>query len=69
MRRNRTRAELADLATSYALSHDLGPMVMIHFAHDDWCWLLKGGAVCNCNPEMQVSEIKDIPDGVSGHLH
>ncbi len=65
MKRNKTRFELAQMATRYALLHDLGPMALVSFAHDGWCRLLRGGAVCNCNPEMHVSEIKDNPDAQS----
>jgi hypothetical protein len=62
MSRNKTRFELQQLAARYALSHQLGAMTMITFAHDTWCRMLKGGAICNCDPDVQVSEIKDIAD-------
>jgi hypothetical protein len=62
MNRNKTRSELAQLTTQFALSHNLGAINLITVAHDAWCRMLKGGDVCNCNPEMQVSEIKAVPD-------
>jgi hypothetical protein len=61
MRQDKTRYELQQLAFHFAISQNFGP-VMITFAHDDWCRMLKGGDVCNCKPTMQVRELKDNPD-------
>jgi hypothetical protein len=68
MRQDKTRYELQQLAFHFAISQKLGPMVVIHFAHDDWCRMLKGDDVCDCKPTMQVNEIPETDDGTEAAL-
>lgn len=39
------------------LTAQKGVVSFLPIYHDDWCALLKGNGVCNCNPEVGEPEV------------